>query len=206
MALVLLGQNPIADISDTSVPNAVKMNAVYAAQRDALLREYDWSFARVGEPLQAVPWTGADECSGGLPAGYPTGAQIVRHGEVRYQKPQDCLRVLTVNRDRFGWRIEGQYIVTAMSPAYCTYIMQVTEPGLFDSLFAELLSIKLAHLLAIPITKDQAKQNAMAALYKDRSATAKRVDASEGKDRNEPRTSDSSWVQARDGGYEGRRY
>ncbi len=179
-ALVLLGQNPIADITDTSVPNAVKANAQYDLQRQALLREYDWNFARGREQLQ------------------PSATNPAFGWQFAFPVPADFLRALVVNKNLWPWKLEGNTILTngcgggtnpPSGPDFQTetvtvvcnlvYVRDITQTGLFDPIFTNLLSIRLAAVLAYPILKDASKSKLMWSLYDDAKGDAKRVSASE---------------------------
>ena len=190
-ALVLLGQNPIANISDATVPNAVKCNAAYPSERDAMLREWDWNFARSRAQLQQGP----TPAFGWLYA-YPVPADFA------------AARVVNgwIHHERMSrWAVEGQFIMTnAPGPDGITcnlvYTRLVTETGFFDSLFADLLSIRIASVLAMSILKDLSKANAMMGLYARRMPTAKRVDASE--QSAEHGQQGGSWLEGRGGQYD----
>ena len=132
-AMVLLGQNPIPDITNTANPNAVKCNAVYESEVEALLREYDWTFARGRVALSASA----------VPPAFGWGYQ--------FQLPSDCAAVRFVNDNRFAWTKEGNMILTDMEAVNLIYTKYVTETGLFDALFIDCLSIRIARSLAYSI-------------------------------------------------------
>ena len=206
--LVLLGQNTIADISDTSLPNAVKCNSAYVGQRDALLRSYDWNFARMRAQLQQGP----------VPAFGWLYAFAV---------PDKFLAAREVNGNVYPWVVEGPFILTngpagdtvggspnwdprdittiATNPPNVStafvcnliYTAQIVETGMFDPLFADLLAIRIASVLAMSILKAAAKSREMWALYEQRLGEAKRTDGNEGLPDRRPKRSDYSWIGAR---------
>jgi hypothetical protein len=189
--LVALGQNPIADISDKSVPNAVKCNAVYASERDALLREFDWNFARgyARLPMAKAPDFG---------------------WLFRFQLPSDFLAAREVNDEIVvpgmarRWSLAGQYILTNDSACNLVYTRQILETGLFDPLFVDCLVYRIARAIAYSITKKESAAQAMHAMYQSIVPTAKRVDSSEQSAKEQDQSHNSSWLQGRGGGsYDG---
>ena len=196
-ALVLLGQNPIADIADASVPNAVKCNAAYVKLRDAVLREYDWNFARGRAQLAQV-------------AAPAFGWQFA------FQTPKDFLAARIVNDNFYPWAVEGNTIVTngghgsagaffvgaptSTATAVCNlvYTRQITESGYFDTMFTDCLSLRIAAELAVSILKDASKSQLMLGLYEKRMPATKRVNASEGsQDHEHDQARHSSWISGR---------
>jgi hypothetical protein len=174
-ALVLLGQRPISDIDDTSNPNAVKCAAAYPSERDALLREYDWSFARKRESLEQI--TTPD-------FGYAYAFQL----------PADCCAVRMVNGDLYDYEVEGDTILTDYETCELVYTAYITETGKFDSLFVECLAYRIARALAYSILGKIDAARVMDQMYQAMKPVARRVDASQSK----PDQSDSdSWVSAR---------
>lgn len=209
LAMAYLGQNPVADLTDTTNANAVKCSSVFNIQRDALLREWDWGFARVRVQLQQDP----------SPPAY--GYQY------RYQLPADCCALRAVNdlpydqpvsglpqqgypqfqaMDNYAYATpvaayekEGQYVLTDSDVCYISYTRFVNETGLFDSLFTDLLSIKIALVLAAPILKQRGLETVkvLNALYSERKPASKRVDAAESQPKQPNMDQKSSWLSAR---------
>lgn len=180
-AMVLLGQNPIIDIDDTSVPNAVKCKAAYAITRDAMLREYAWAFAVRRVMLVADP---------AAPAfGYA----------YKFQLPADCIRVIGTDQAGVGYEIEDGFLMADVSTMGVRYVRRVEESGFFDSLFVDCLSIRIARELAPSILKDRGAKVAqmMDALYRATIPAAKLADSLESRHNEVNEVATSSWLTAR---------
>jgi len=178
-AMVLLGQNPIIDIDDTSVPNAVKCKAAYAITRDAMLREYAWAFAVRRVMLVADP---------AAPAfGYA----------YKFQLPADCIRVIGTDQAGVGYEIEDGFLMADVSTMGIRYIRRVEESGLFDSLFVDCLAIRIARELAYPVLKKASAIQAMDELYRATVPSAKLADSLESRHNEVNEVATSSWLTAR---------
>ncbi len=179
MAMVLLGQPPIIDIDDTSVPNAVKCKAALPITRDAMLREYPWAFAIARIDLTA-----------------DVSAPVFGYS-YKFQLPADCLRVLGVSDNSTPYVIEGQYLFADVDAISVRYVQRVIAAGMFDSLFTECLAIRLARDLAYSILKKASMVQAMNDLYRMTAPVARVVDSIESRRDETDDTAVSSWVQAR---------
>lgn len=101
MALALIGKPALTSVSGTDELTS-KCNAVYALERDSLLREHEWNFAIKREAIS----TQGDAIPGGW--------------AYRWTLPVGCLRVLSVNEDdgeypateRVPFAVENGYILT----------------------------------------------------------------------------------------------
>lgn len=170
LALVKLGQPQIADLADGSA-EAVQIAAIWATCRDATLRCHPWNFAirRAAIPAEATaPSWGFDR---------------------RYILPNDpwCLRALELQDEGRGrvldaeWVVEGRDILTNLgSPIYLRFVARVTEVELWDPLFIEALSDRLASDLAEPIIKSSEAQERFMRRYEKRVAEARSMDGMEG--------------------------
>ena len=78
--------------------------------------------------------------------------------------PQDCLRVLEVNRH--NWVLRGRAIFCPGQRVRLLYIADVEDPALFDPLFAEALASKLAIRLCIPLTSSTTARKALTEEYR----------------------------------------
>lgn len=115
----------------------------YEATRDALLRAFDWNFARRRVVLADL----------GAP---PTG------WDYRYAMPTDCLRLLrlvdgvTVHPSaafEVAGDADGRVILADEAEAEALYTAKVEIPDLFDAGFAAALVEQLAANIAYPITQ-----------------------------------------------------
>jgi hypothetical protein len=177
-AMVLLGQNPISDIDDTTNPNAVKCKAAYYSERDSLIREFDWSFARARSELQQT--TEPD-------FGYSYAFEI----------PSGCLAVRLVNDNLYDYEIEGNSILTDMDTCELVYSQRVEETGRFDALFVECLAVRVARSLAYSVLKKLNVMQAMDALFEKIKPTARRVDISQSKPAHTSADTDHAWLNVR---------
>jgi hypothetical protein len=115
-----------------------------------VLRAHDWNFAITLQSINAEVTAPID--------GY----------SYQFVLPTDpyCLRVIEVNDDpEADWVIQGRRLHSDDSTVIVKYVAQITESGIFDSLFVEALAVKMAVNLAMPITKDEKKMIAMQQLY-----------------------------------------
>jgi hypothetical protein len=148
MALSHLGTRQTVQSVDEPSVEAATLTIHYATARDATLRGFDWSFARRIEALAPIGieipsgysqaygmpnlcarfrgiWTGAR-------GGKPVPFRIVNHPTAG----GDAMAILTDQPDAVGW-----------------YTKVVTDPDLFDPLFASALSWRLAAEAALALTQ-----------------------------------------------------
>lgn len=167
------------------------MNVAYVPVRDAELRRRRWKFSitRANLPaLNTVPLNGVYSA--------------------QFQLPANCLRVLEVgdywpgadtsdyrNRSVSEWTIEGEVILTNIAaPLSLRYIQQITNPGLYDSAFAEALAARLAWETCEQITQSGEKRKLAIQEYKQAIQEATQANALE----TPPEfKADDSWMMAR---------
>jgi len=167
-ALRRLGDDLITSLTDDT-ERARLCNAFYQDSRDLVLRSHPWNFAITRASLAQLSDTPA--------YGY----------NYMYSLPTDpyCLRVLEMEYADFIFKIEndatnGRVLVTDESTAKILYIARITNPTLFDSMFVETLTSKLAADLAYPITGSVQLQGQMEKMYRDKLSEARSVDGMEG--------------------------
>ena len=167
-ALRKLGDSPITSLTENS-ERARLCNALYEPARDSLLRSHAWNFAITRAALSQISSTPAFEYS---------------H---QYALPTDpfCLRVLKMEFDDYEFKIEnlagqGRVLLTNEGTANIIYIAQITDPKLFDSIFVDTLTAKLASEMAYPITNSAALQKEMEKVYKLKLTEARSIDSTEG--------------------------
>jgi len=167
-ALRRLGDDPITSLTDDT-ERARLCNAFYQDSRDLVLRSHPWNFAITRASLAQLSDTPA--------YGY----------NYMYALPTDpyCLRVLEMEYADYIFKIEndatnGRVLVTNESTAKILYIARITNPTLFDSMFVETLTSKLAADLAYPITGSVQLQGQMEKMYRDKLSEARSVDGMEG--------------------------
>jgi hypothetical protein len=152
LALANVGAQPISSLVDAST-TAVLCSTFYQLARDTLLEEADWkcASARASIAEDAVPplWD-------------------FLH---RYLIPSDCAGRVRQVADSTGaevtrWDMELGYIVCdAESPIQIRYTSRVVDPAVFSSTMVEAIAFKLASLIAIPITENQALQQTLLKEY-----------------------------------------
>jgi len=146
LALARLGDSRITALTDATA-QAQYCSLFYAQTVEELQAEFDWQFCRkqVNLTSGAAPLTG-----------YST----------QYALPADFIRAIRLGNidasENFGtWEILGTNLHTNLTGTpSLDYIALVTTTTLFPAIFIEALSMKLAAVLAMPLTgsKDLFKQ------------------------------------------------
>lgn len=162
-ALRLLGDDPIVSLEDDS-ERARLCNAFYAPTRDAVLRAHPWNFALRRAALNRL------------------AAAPLFEWSAQFQLPVDpfCLRVIRTDDDTYPWKVEGRVLLTNRSEVKILYIARVTDVTLFDPLFTDALTYRLAEKLAMPVTGSLEKARAFRDLYLQVLSEALTYDGQEG--------------------------
>lgn len=160
-AIIKLGGNVIVSMSDSSRA-AITMSALWETVRKSEITKHFWNFALARAQLPklstAPNW------------GFRNSFQL----------PIDYLKIMQVNDyfmvpsqsdytggDNSAYAIEGQTISTDFgAPLKIRYVKDVTNPGLFDVLFVEVMASKLAYEGCYQITQSNQRQDQAAADYK----------------------------------------
>ncbi|MGE4471082.1 MAG: hypothetical protein AB7D47_13190 [Desulfovibrio sp.] len=175
LALGRIAQRAIASLSERS-NEAMFCTTFYDSVRRIVLRAYPWNFARKVAALAL-------------------SAEDAEYGYVyRYALPTDCLRPLELTNlehggrerlfsngppaRRIAFRIMGRDLLANMENARLAYTRNVEDPNLFDDLFSEAFSYRLAADLAGVLPESANFQKNMIQLYQQTLAGAKSVDAS----------------------------
>lgn len=171
---------------------------------DFLLREAVWHFAKsffqLGDSVLTHPhWRYVYK----LPADFLYAVRVFScglDGDENY-----CAEMLSEEDARFeiarlgGSTDVSSVCLTDVPRAMLEYVARVTDPTVFDAHFVELMSLKLAALLAVPLTGEPK----MAQYYEGRLAAALQharvLNANEGRHRRVKRPGESSFVLARRG-------
>jgi len=167
-ALRKLGDDPITSLTDDT-ERARLCNSFYESSRDSCLRSHPWNFAITRATLAQLSTTPAYGFS------------------YQYALPTDpyCLRVLEMEYQDYIFKIEnlaeqGRVLLTDEGEAKIIYIARVTDPSLFDSMFVDVLTAKLAVDLAYPITNSTTLQAQMQKLFERKLSEARSLDSTEG--------------------------
>jgi hypothetical protein len=166
MALSRLGEPRISDIAENS-PAAIACRENLEMVRDSLLRQHAWNFATGRAVLTA-------------------GTTPAFRWAYAYPVPSDFLRLSTLNGSQASkiadeYTFEGGSILTDAQEAKITYVKRITDPGLFDPIFVEVMVYRLASSIAMSLTADMGKRDTMEMLAEARLHTATFVDAGERK-------------------------
>ena len=192
-ALRLIGDRKITNLTD---PNgaARSANEFFYSTRNALLEEYDWSFASQRKKLAAsaeVPEFGWD-----FYYDIPPTWLVVR--EVSNEPTNTSRKQFKVGD---YWQVEGRQIGTNFeAPIYVRGTLEVEDAVAFSSLFSELFY----HELAVRMGQDRAETVTLARAALQRleflREAAERQDAMESSN-DRIAESNLSWLNAQSSGY-----
>lgn len=160
-AMDKLGQRPIMSLDDGNTnANLCKRN--WPLVRDRVLRDFPWNFAI--KRAQLAP---------ALPAplfGFSS----------RFQLPSDLLRVVeVVDMSTGDYQIEDGAILADALLLRVRYVYRVEDPNRYDSLFGDVVSIRLAYELCEKVTQSRGKKEDLWREYEDTLRRAKNTDAME---------------------------
>lgn len=167
-AMDILEEEYITSLSqDTKAARWLNRN--FAQTRDAVLRAHPWNFAMERTTLLA---DSTDPAFGWT---------------YRYAVPADCLRPMPLTQNgklngaQYPFEYEGGYVLTdATAPLKFRYIKRETDPAIFDNLFIEALSARLAAKAAHLITGKASQQENALKIYTAAIAEARIIDGLEG--------------------------
>ena len=160
-ALGLLGAEFISSLTEDTKA-ARFANGLFDDTRDALFRQHPWNCCIKRASLSKTSNT---------PAYYFTA---------EFQLPTDWLRIVKPEDDQVEYKIEGDKLVTETDTFKCTYIFRNETINTYDPLLVDVLAIKLAANLAMPLLQDPKTLDMMYKLYYEKLASARSADAVEG--------------------------
>lgn len=177
LALLALGDDESLVELNTDTRAGRAILAVFAIERDALLRKHPWNFAMTRVSLPAL----ADA----PPFGY----------QYAYQLPADWLRFWDETEFEPFAIESGKMLTDSPPPINIRYIRRVTDTGAFDALFVKTLAASIAVAVAQRLTGSATiRGNAMDEMAMQM-AEAKRIDGQE----NPPEDLlEDDWVTARE--------
>ena len=167
LALTRLGEKPILSLDDDFNEAAKACKLHWDNARDSVLRRSRWNFATERATLTADAVAPAFGWS------------------IAYTLPEDCLRVLQLNRwedwqEPKTWEIEGRRLVTDQDAAQIKYTRRVEDPNLFDALFVDAVSVYLAARVAKMVTGSETLGAQMIQIFDNMiGPEARRLDAQE---------------------------
>lgn len=179
-ALIKVGADTIASLTDNS-KRARLCNKLYGTCRDEVLYAHPWNFAIKRVQLARLSTSPTYEFT------------------YAYQLPSDVLRVLgTKGSDLYGptlnWQREGDTIVSDESSMMVRYIAKITDVQKFNSMFKEVLALRIAGDLAYPLTQSNSLTDRLKKEYREWIRESRSFDAQEG---NVKRVVASEWRDAR---------
>lgn len=188
-ALTKLGVARIISLQDDN-EQARALNSMISLVTDSELRSNTWNFSVKRASLAALVTTPAFDYAR------------------EFQLPSDCLKLLWCgdvypgpnlgdyrNAPDAEYVIEGRKILTNLgAPLKLRYVAQVTDPTLFDALFAEALACKLAVECAESLTGSSTSRQLAWQEYDKAIRKAKRADAIE---MPSQAIADDSWMLVR---------
>lgn len=170
MAIELIGKRTVASLTQ-STREAQVANRFYDQARKAVLRDHLWSFATKSKALAAVS---VDSDIGfDFTYQYPTDALYAHkiyngtgEGEIEYQ--------IQANES-----LTQKYLLTNKDDAILIYVADVDEENMFDNLFTEALSYKLASMMIIPLKGESQLAQQITQMYGMTLDKAKATDSNE---------------------------
>ena len=163
LALIRLGATTISTMTE-STRNAQAAEAIYDLIRQELLREHAWNFATKRQDLNE-----ADDYD-----------DISTQWDYAYDLPDDCLRALLVNDDKsVAFEVTDDGLLCNDDEVELKYIKDEDDPTKFSTEFVNLLAMRMAAELAMPITGSVKKATSMWQLYGMFLANSKTHDAQE---------------------------
>ena len=159
-ALVRIGANAILTLTEDSEA-ARAANLIYEQVRDACIRDHVWNFAVNRVELAQNSTSPAFKFS------------------YQYNLPSDCLRVLQMESMDMFYQIEGGKLLTNEGTAKILYLARVEDVNLFDSMFVEALSARIAAELAVTLAESNTLYTNMMEIYRQKLSDARSMDAQE---------------------------
>ena len=167
-ALRRLGDDPITSLTDDT-ERARLCNSFYADTRDAVLRLHPWNFAITSASLAKLSTAPAYGFANQF--ALPTNPY--------------CLRVLGMEYEDYIFKVEnvathGRVLLTDEATANIIYVARITDTNLFDAMFVDVLTQKLAVDLAYPVTNSTTLQTQMQKVFEKKLSEARSIDGQEG--------------------------
>ncbi len=141
------------------------INVNYEQVRDEVLRDHTWNFAT--KRVVLAPTT-----------------DVIAWGDGNYfTVPSDCVRVVGTVNPYYVYSVEligtAKAIVYDGTVFYLKYVSRIEDSGLFDTLFVNAYSTKLAQRICIAMGRDKGLYDRLGEMYKADLAQARHVDSTE---------------------------
>lgn len=160
-ALSELGESQITVIGEDSKAGRL-CKLVFADTRDAVLREHPWNFAIKRARLPKLSESPTFEI------------------ENQFQLPSDCIRVVRTDDDYDKFKVEGGSLLSNNDVVNIEYIARIEDTTMFDSLFIEALSVRIAAKLAYNLSDNNTLTQLLEQKYRARVKQARSMDGQEG--------------------------
>lgn len=177
-ALIKLGKATIRDIDTDESPQGTLCKAVYVAMLDEILRQAEWNFAVNRQAL--------NKDASGSP---------LYEWAYRFILPTvpPVIKIISVENN-VPFKIEGNYLVSNSDNIKLKYIARITDPNLYDSLFVNVLVLRLAYEISFSLTS---QTNLSDSIYKQYLIALEEAKNQNSQDDNELPIQDSTWTNAR---------
>lgn len=163
-ALLMLGAQTINDFQDQQNLDRAKLCAnLYPSQRDSILRAHPWNCCIkriVLAPLAEAPAFGYSNA---------------------FELPADCLRVLEVGTGgcQIDYLVESQTIQADTTVLELRYVFRNESESTWDTHLIDLMTAKMAAVLAYPVTQSTSERDSRAAEFRELMKQAKAADGQE---------------------------
>lgn len=162
MTLSHISQGVVTDITGVNDVAAEKCNLFYDSTRQWLLRHFPWGFAKTPEALVA-----STDTIPGWPYVYEYPASALRVWRITTENGASGMLLPYYDSTGMNYYAAGQQdnssnplmfdrygdkLVAGIEDAWAVYSADVTDFELFDNMFTETLSWRLAYEVAMPIT------------------------------------------------------
>jgi hypothetical protein len=177
-ALIKLGKATIRDIDTDESPQGTLCKAVYVSMLDEVLRQAEWNFAVNRQAL--------NKDASGLP---------LYEWAYRFILPTvpPVIKIISVENN-VPFKIEGNYLVSNSDNIKLKYIGRITDPNLYDSLFINVLVLRLAYEISFSLTSQTSLGDN---IYKQYLLALEEAKNQNSQDDNELPIQDSTWTNAR---------
>jgi hypothetical protein len=164
-ALNQLGASTILTLTEDS-KNARLCNARYTQVRDSLFRSHPWNClikrVELARDTEVPSW------------GF----------SYQFTLPADCLRVLTILKYDYDYKVEGRKILANHGTVKIQYVARINDANQYDELLRETISAALAADIAYAVTSSNPTAANMYELFQSKLKEARFVDATEGYNTN----------------------
>jgi hypothetical protein len=161
MALNFLGVDMISSLADNT-KTAKLINNVFQTAKKSTLQDHNWKFAIKRAELAYISETPLFEY------------------KFVFQLPMDLLKIVETYPANVEYAIEGGTLLSNYENFAIKYVHDVQNEQLYTPMFAEALALKLASLLAYPLTNSTTLEQSKLQIYIDFLKRCKSNDSTQG--------------------------